>query len=50
VKKLDIKFTQTNQWPFYTQRIRRLRKKLREPTPYTIVTNNRKQLGVTLSK
>jgi hypothetical protein len=28
-----IKFTQTNQWPFSTQRINRLRKKLGKPHP-----------------
>jgi hypothetical protein len=30
--------TQTNQWPFSSQRINRLRK--RETTPFTIDTNN----------
>jgi hypothetical protein len=47
---LDIKLTQTNQWPFSTQRINRLRKKIREATPLTIVTNNIKYHGVTLTK
>jgi hypothetical protein len=42
--------TQTNQWPFSTKRINRLRKKIRETTPFSIVTNNIKYLGVTLTK
>jgi hypothetical protein len=33
VKWLDIKFTQTSQWPFSTQRINRLRKKLGKQHP-----------------
>ena len=35
---------------FPTQRINRMRKEIRETTPFTIVTNNIKYLGVTLSK
>ena len=46
---MDIKLTQTNQWPFSTQRINMLRK-IRDTTPFTISTSNIKYLGVTLSK
>jgi spermidine/putrescine-binding protein len=41
--------TQTNQWPFSTQSIIKLRKNYRK-TPVTIVTNNIKYIGVTLTK
>ena len=56
MKWLDIKLTQTSQWPFSTQRINRLRKnkqaekEIRDTTPISIVTNNIKYLGVTLTK
>jgi hypothetical protein len=33
VHKLDIKLTQTNQWPFSTQRINKLRRKLGKQHP-----------------
>jgi hypothetical protein len=39
VKELDIQLTQTNQWPYSTQRINRLK-----------VKNNIKYLGETLTK
>jgi hypothetical protein len=47
---MDIKVTQTNQWPTSTPRINRLRKKLRKEHPSQIVTNNIKYLGVTQTK
>ena len=46
---MGIKLTQTSQWPFCTQRINRLRKKLGKQHP-SQVTNNIKYLGVTLTK
>jgi hypothetical protein len=36
--------------PFSTQRINRLRKEVREMTPFVIVTNDIKYLHVTLTK
>jgi predicted nucleic acid-binding Zn-ribbon protein len=33
IQELDIKLTQTSQWPFSTQRINRLRKKLGKQHP-----------------
>ena len=45
----DIKLTQTNQWPFYTKD-KQAEKEIWETTPFTIVTNNIKYLGVTLTK
>jgi hypothetical protein len=30
---LDIKLTQTNQWPFFTPRLNRMRKKLGKQQP-----------------
>ena len=47
---LDIKFTQANQQPSYTQGIKQPEKEIREMTPFTIATNNIKYLGVTLTK
>jgi hypothetical protein len=47
---VDIKLTQTSQWPFSTQTINRLRKKLEKKTPFSIVKNNIQYLGLTLTK
>ena len=43
------KINSTNQWPFSIQKINQLGI-IRETTPFTIVTNNMKYLGVTLTK
>jgi hypothetical protein len=45
---MDIELSQTNQWFFSTHSIKRLRKKL--GNLFTIVPNNIKYLGVTLTK
>ena len=50
MKYLDIKLTQTSQWPFCTKKDKQSEKEIRETTPFTIVTNNIKYLGVTLTK
>ena len=43
------KIIQTNQWPLYTKE-KWAEKEIRETTPFTIVTNNIKYHGVTLTK
>ena len=43
------KINSKSQWPFSTQRINR-QKEIRETTPFSIVTNNIKYLGMTLTK
>jgi hypothetical protein len=45
----NIKLSQTNQWPFSTKD-KQPEKEISETTPFTIVTNNIKYLGVTLTK
>jgi hypothetical protein len=47
---MDTKLTQTNPWISLQKNINRLRKEIRETKPFTIVTNNIKYLGVTLTK
>ena len=49
MKQLNIKLTQTNQWPFSTKKDKEAEKEIRETTPFKIVTNNTKQLGVILT-
>jgi hypothetical protein len=49
VQKLDIKLTQIIGFFFYTKD-KQAEKEIRETTPFTIVTNNIKYLGVTLTK
>jgi hypothetical protein len=51
VKYVDIKLTQTHQWPFilYTKD-KQAEKEVRETTPFTTVSNNIKYLGITLRK
>jgi hypothetical protein len=47
---LNIKLTQTNQWPFSKERKKQAEKEIREITPFTKFTNNIKYLSVTLTK
>jgi hypothetical protein len=46
VKSLDIKSTPTNQWPFSATKGNQADKQIEESTPFTIVTNNIKYLGI----
>jgi hypothetical protein len=46
---VGYKINSNKSMTFPTQRIYRLRKKIRETTPFTIVTNNIKYFGVTLT-